>query len=95
MWHAVCLTPMFCRPRRYVDLSKLARQQRHESPNIKKRFSVLFAPFSFALKEKGDLSRDVRENASLSALFKRFFIFFKTFFKKNKKNTCLFDNNAL
>jgi len=58
--HADCLTPMCSRPRRYVDLSKLARQQRHKSPNIKNRFSVLFAPFSFVLKEKGDRSRDAR-----------------------------------
>gem|GEM_PF-6346963 len=60
---ADCLTPMFCRPRRYVDLSKLARQQRHESPNIKNRFSVLFAPFSCALQEKGGRSRDARGSA--------------------------------
>jgi len=61
MWHAACLTPMFSRPRRYVDLFANAQLQRHKSPNIKNRRSVLFAPFSFTLKEKGDRSRDIRE----------------------------------
>jgi len=66
---AVCLAPMCSRPRRYVDLSKLARQQRHQSPNIKNHRSVLFAPFSFTLKEKGDRSRDARgRNEKTSAL---------------------------
>jgi len=30
---------------------------------MRNRFSVLFAPFSFALKEKGDRSRDARKKA--------------------------------